>query len=416
MMPLRKIKAGAIQYVLVVSVIIMIVLFAFISLIFLQNRLQAKSELYKIAIQNTYAGFDYLSQKSIPYNSPINVVFSEFDYEETSIEKRRWGLFDLGIVTSQLKNEISTKVALLGNHTENRKALYLQENNQPLLVVGNTKIVGDVTLPRRGVKTGNIAGNSYYGRELVYGQIERNAGDLPSIQNLEYAQRLVDGFPFENVKTLRLQRGLKIDQPFTEETLVFETPLTLNLENMSLSGNIILKSSSEIRIAATTQLDGVIIIAPKISVASNFQGNFQGFASKKIDLAKNVRLMYPSSLVVIDKVAETTNKDEKIKVNAQSEVQGIVLYYDRLKQRNYNTHIFIDEKALVKGEIYCNRNLELNGKIEGFVYTNNFITRQSGRTYINHLYNTEINAELMSEKYSGLFVGTLKPTVAKWMD
>jgi cytoskeletal protein CcmA (bactofilin family) len=343
-------------------------------------------------------------------------VFSEFDYEETSIEKRRWGLFDLGIVTSQLKNEISTKVALLGNHTENRKALYLQENNQPLLVVGNTKIVGDVTLPRRGVKTGNIAGNSYYGRELVYGQIERNAGDLPSIQNLEYAQRLVDGFPFENVKTLRLQRGLKIDQPFTEETLVFETPLTLNLENMSLSGNIILKSSSEIRIAATTQLDGVIIIAPKISVASNFQGNFQGFASKKIDLAKNVRLMYPSSLVVIDKVAETTNKDEKIKVNAQSEVQGIVLYYDRLKQRNYNTHIFIDEKALVKGEIYCNRNLELNGKIEGFVYTNNFITRQSGRTYINHLYNTEINAELMSEKYSGLFVGTLKPTVAKWMD
>lgn len=412
----KKIKAGAIQYVLVTSVIIMIVLFAFISLVFLQNRLQAKSELYKIAIQNTYSGFDYLTQKEIPYNKEVSVQFSDFDYEQTRIEKKHWGLFDLVIVSSQLKNEVSTKVALLGNGNTNRKALSMQENNQPLVVVGNTKIVGDVILPKRGVKTGNIAGTPYYGQELIYGKIQQNSIRLPAINNMEYLKQLVDGFPFENTKPLKLEEAIEADQSFEQETLVFETPLSLNLENMSLSGNIVIKSSKEIRIAASTQLHDVILIAPRIIVTSNFKGSFQAFASEKIDLHKDVKLMYPSSLVLMGGDSKNVEKNEKIVIQNESEVKGIVLYYNAQNNSNYTSQVQIQPKAKVTGEVYCNKNLELNGQIDGFVYTHNFVTSQSGGTYINHIYNGGINSEVISEQYAGLSFGKIKPTIAKWVD
>lgn len=411
MIRLKKIQAGAIQYVLVISVIIMIVLFAFISLVFLQNRLQLKSELYKVAIQNTYAGFDYLSVKDIPYNTPMEIQFSDFEYEETKIEKKHWGVFDLAIVQSQLKNESSIKIGLLGNYDENRKALYLQENNQPLVVVGNTRITGDVTLPKRGVKTGNIAGNSYYGSELVYGEIQRNSGRLPRVKNLDHIKQLMRDIPFQDIKSLSLEKGIEIHQSFAKETLSFETPLSLQLENMNLSGNIIIKSKKEIRITSSTSLNDVILIAPKIMVEPNFKGSFQGFASQEIVVSKGVNLRYPSSLVLI---GNASNIKENIQIKSDAQVKGVVMYLG--EQRGYDPKIQISDKTNIIGEVYCNGNLELNGKVEGFVYTSNFATNQFGRTYINYIYNGEINSEVVSEKYAGLFVGNIKPTVAKWMD
>jgi cytoskeletal protein CcmA (bactofilin family) len=413
---LRKIQAGAIQYVLVISVIIMIVLFAFISLVFLQNRLQAKSELYKTAIQNTYTGFDYLAQKDIPYNKEASIQFSDFEYEQTRIEKKHWGVFDLVIVSSQLKNEISTKVALVGNSNADRKALSLQENNQPLVVVGNTKIIGDVVLPKRGVKSGSIAGTSYYGEELIYGKVERNSITLPAIKNIEYLEQLVSDLPFENIKSFNLEEGIIINQSFSKETFIFETPLSLSLGNMSLSGNIVIKSNREIKVKASTKLNDVILIAPKIVVESGFEGSFQAIASKEIDISENVKLSYPSSLVLIGKMPQNVNEKQRIEINRGSDVKGIVLYQGDQKNSNYDAQIKIYPKARVTGEIFCNKNLELGGKVEGFVFANNFVTKQFGRTYVNHIYNAEINSEVIPQQYAGLLLGNIKPTVAKWVD
>lgn len=416
MSTLRKIQAGAIQYVLVISVIIMIVLFAFISLVFLQNRLQAKSELYKTAIQNTYTGFDYLAQKDIPYNKEASIQFSDFEYEQTRIEKKHWGVFDLVIVSSQLKNEISTKVALVGNSNADRKALSLQENNQPLVVVGNTKIIGDVVLPKRGVKSGSIAGTSYYGEELIYGKVERNSITLPAIKNIEYLEQLVSDLPFENIKSFNLEEGIIINQSFSKETFIFETPLSLSLGNMSLSGNIVIKSNREIKVKASTKLNDVILIAPKIVVESGFEGSFQAIASKEIDISENVKLSYPSSLVLIGKMPQNVNEKQRIEINRGSDVKGIVLYQGDQKNSNYDAQIKIYPKARVTGEIFCNKNLELGGKVEGFVFANNFVTKQFGRTYVNHIYNAEINSEVIPQQYAGLLLGNIKPTVAKWVD
>jgi hypothetical protein len=409
-----QIKAGAIQYVLVISIIIMIVLFAFISLVFLQNKMQLKSERYKKTIQNVYAGFDYLKNHEIPYDTPIQVKFSEATSETTTILKRHWGFLDVAVVTSESRNERTEKVGFLGMHREDRKAIYLQENNQPLVVVGNTKIVGDVVFPKRGVKPGNIAGVSYYGNQLVYGGIEKTANQLPQIQNIDYVRRLIQEVPQENVQFLNFEENMMLNHSFTEETYLFETPYNLSLENVELRGNIILVSESEIRVSQSAKLNDLIVIAPKIYIEAGFEGSGQFIASDQIEIGRNVKLHYPSVVSVVEN-SDPKENEERIKIASESEIGGMIIYHDERKENNYSTHVNIAENTTISGEVYCNKNLEIAGSVQGFVYANNFITRQSGGVYINHLYHTTIDSEAISEKYVGLPIGTGEQRVAKWI-
>lgn len=413
-----KIKAGAIQYVLVVSVIIIIVLFAFISLVFLQKRVQLKSDLQKEAIHATYLAFDYLKENRVPYNTETKLSFTEYDFENTSILKKKWGVFDLGIATSNLRNETFQKIALLGNENANRKAIYLQENNQPLVVVGNTKITGNVTLPKRGVKTGNIAGNSYYGNKLIYGKIATNANQLPKIQNLAYLRQLLIEIPIEDQEYFRLEEGMKLNQSFAKQTLVFESEVDLVLREVTLQGNVILVSKSKIQIEPSAQLENIIVIAPEVIINSNVKGNFQVFASKRIHVKQDVALNYPTSLVLLKQEDSKLNAEglPELQIDQNSIIKGVVLYHTNDKKGNGKTQILIDERANVTGEVYCNKNLELKGRVDGFVYTNSFIAKEFGGAYLNHIYNGEIDATSISEKYNGLFIDNEKRRVAKWVE
>lgn len=414
---LKKIEAGAIQYVLVVSIIIMIVLFAFISLVFLQNRIRLKSEVYKETVHASYVGFDYLSQKQLPYNTPTEVQFSELDGEKTSITKKHWGVFDLAIVRSTLKNETFQKIALLGNQKEERKALYLQNNNQPLVVVGNTKITGDVILPQKGITTGNISGVAYYGNELVYGNIKTNSGQLPAIHNLDYIIQITQEYPLDEVQMFDLKEGIKLRNSFEEKTLGFETEAPLDLRNMSLEGNIVLMSRSQIRVFRSAVLEDVILIAPKVILESGVKGSCQIFAEEKIWIKEGVELSYPSGLTLIDSnTLKGKNKEINIEIDKRAQIKGVVLYYNKNKESDYTTQVTVKEGAKVTGEVYCNKNFELGGSVDGFVYTSNFIANQAGGIYMNHLYNGQINAKAISEHYKGMFVETDKVTIAKWLE
>ncbi len=409
-----KIKAGAVQYVLVVSVIILIVLFAFISMIFLYERVELKSDLFQTTNHNCYAGFDWLEQNELGYNEEKEVQFSEYVFEKTSILKKRWGIFDLAIVKSALKNEVSTKVGLLANEDRNRKALYLEEHNQPLKVVGNTQIIGDVVLPKRGVNTGNISGTSYYGSKLIYGNIQTNSGSLPRIKNIEYLKNIKEEILAGKAQSIQLEERQITHQSFTEETLVFWSSSTLSLEDMNLSGNIVLVSDKKIIVKASSKLNQVLLIAPEINIQSGFTGTVQAIAENKIVVSKDVKLLYPSVAIVLNPDPEDTS--EKIIIEKGADVRGIILYNEDGKKGNYYTQVQIQKGATITGEVYCNKNLELLGTVNGFVYTGNFITRQSGGAFINYIYNGKIDATNINSKYAGLFVGETKNTVAKWVD
>mgnify|MGYP001418790932 FL=1 len=416
-----KIKAGAIQYVLVISVVIIIVLFAFISLVYTQKKIQLKSLLFKEAIEATYMGFNYLKTNSIPFNTNTKISFTDYDFEQTEISKKPWGIFDIGIARTTLKKETFLKVALLGNKNKGGKALYLAENNQALVLVGDTNIKGDVVLPKRGVKTGTIAGTSYYGTKLIDGNIKKNANNLPKIQNIAYLKQLLKALPTEAIEYISLEDNMSLNQSFTENTLVYKTSENLSLKDIQLRGNIVIISTAAITVYPSAILEDVLVIAPTVTLEKNVKGNFQVFASKSIHLKKGVQLQYPSSLVLLQKevskaINSNRNKIHGIKIDNNALVKGPVLFYSDDKKNGYGTQILIEENAQVIGEVYCTKNLELRGKVAGVVYTNNFIAKEAGSIYNNHLYNAEINSSNISKKYNGLYIDIENKQVAKWVE
>ena len=411
----KKIKAGALQYVLIISVIIAIILLGFILLINLQEKVTLKNRFYREAIINVMNGFTYQSQKNISHHQKITQNFSNNLQEETTLMRKSWGIFDLAFVASKVKNEYFSKVALMGWKARKSKALYLKENNTPLVVVGQTKIVGDVFLPIQGIKTGNIAGNSFNGSELFLGREFKSQSSLPILQNKKLIKRWCNADLFSEDHTFfDLEDGMKLTNSFTVPTLVHRSDIPLVLRNIELAGNIVISSKSKIVIENSSRLKDLILIAPEIIIGRGVEGNFQCFANNKIIVHENCSLNYPSALTILSKVADEKNR---IEVKQHTTLKGCIVYdsENEVTRSFYTPQIIISDHVTVSGEVYCNANTELLGTVKGTVFTSNFLTKQLGSTYVNHIYNGKILYNQLHDEFSGLNIDAKNSKVIKWL-
>lgn len=418
-----KLKAGALQYTIFVSVIIALLVFAFISLTYVQNKLWAKTSIFQEVVHNTNEGFNYLGQHKIPYNDQIKLPLIFQNNLETTIIKDHWGIFDIATSTSKRNNETFTKTALLGGYQQHKTSLYLQDINQPLVVVGKTRIEGRVYLPELGIKRGTIAGHSYTGKELIYGTVAQSDNNLPEIQNIKYFKMLYGGTLSKKDKEfIELEENTKLVNSFSEPTKIVYSHAPIALQFIELTGNIVIYSDLKIKIYPSAILKDIILIAPEIEIYDYTKGNFQVFAIKKITVGKNCELAYPSAIILTegDKSITTTiqyNIDEnpQVVINKGSDIKGIVAFVRKDKAGNYKPQIIIDENAVVTGEVYCNKNIELKGTIKGSVYTKGFIANQFGSVYKNHIYNGKILGNDLPQQYCGLSFKDTKPKIAKWL-
>lgn len=420
---LKKIKAGALQYVLVISVIIALIIIAFISLVYLQQKMNIKHQFTKEAIAAVQLGFESLKQQKVPYNLKTPIHFYDNETAVTTLVKKHWGIFDLAIVNSKVGNEFFQKIGLLGVQDSKRDALYLKDNNNALVLVGKTKITGSVSLPKQGVKSGNIAGVSFYGKPLINGPRKTSTSSLPQIQNIEFVKDFYQNYATNEIKNIELEDGVQLHQSFTKNTGLYATNNPILLKNISLSGNIVVSSKTAIVVEASANLEDIILIAPKIRIEKNTTGNFQAIAKKSIEVASGCTLHYPTALIVLnenDPSVEALNRDEQAKeeihISKNTLVKGMVVYCSDNNTSTYKTQIQIDDSAVVQGEVYCTKNLALQGSVFGSVYTHHFIVKKSGGVYVNHLYNAIINAKKLPIQYVGLLIENQSNSVAKWLN
>ncbi|CAL2079790.1 hypothetical protein [Tenacibaculum sp. 190524A02b] len=412
---LNKLKAGALQYVLIISVIIAITLLAFMSFMYVQRQLSIKHDAYKEAIYNVNNGFDYLKFHSINYNETINKQFSNNPKESTSLQKKAWGLFDIVTITSKINNDFFQKVALMAWKTKNEKSIYLQDNNTPLVLVGKTKIVGDAYLPKQGVKSGNIAGNSFYGRTLIFGRELKSNSILPKLNNLNQIKEIYNSsYTNNSSERFELEEEATIIRSFKDPTFLYEGGGTILLQYLNLKGNIIIQSNTKIKVHSSAKLNDIILIAPEIEILKGVTGNFQAFASKNIIIEENCKLNYPSSLTLYSTVDD--KKEYKITIAKNTEIKGTIVYLTKDKEKtSYKPQIKLSEEATIVGEIYSEGNVELLGNVTGSVTTKNFLTGQFGSIYINHIYNGSINVKDLPKQYVGLALNPKTKSVAKWL-
>lgn len=412
----RKIEAASIQYVLVISVIIIIVLSAFISLLYLQKRIAQKNTLFKETIHHTNQAFDYVAQTTIPYNTVTDFSFSEYPSESTQVQRTHWGVFDLISATVTLNNERFQKIGIVGGNTTQRSALYLQDTNKPLILVGNTKIQGNVFLPKLGVRRGSIGGTSYYGSQLIYGNSEQSGTSLPGIQNIDFLREFITYKPFDNYEQFALEDGVQQQRSFAELTQVHTSLESIYLQNISLKGNIIIASETSITVHPSAILEHVLLIAPKIVVLSKTKGTFQALATENISVGEACVLEYPSALAVIEESSNNRDlKEAALEISKNTQLKGVVIYDTEKKPFDYNIQVVIREGAIITGEVYCKKNLELKGTVKGAVYTGNFIARENGGVYVNHMYNATIEAGALAGEFSGLFMSGTNLSIAKWV-
>lgn len=416
-----KVKAGALQVTLFIAIVIALLLTAFILLIHTHKTFDIQTDFIIENSKNTNRGINYTINQTTTLNDSTTVFINDQQDKQLKVYRDFWGVFEKATSVATIKNHTLKKVALIGARQEqvNRTALYIQDNNNPLVVVGNTKIEGVAYLPERGVKPGNISGQSYYGSQLIYGQLRKSSvlpkvfnQTLHQIKNIEQQINTTDNDQFLNI-----EEGKTYQNSFLKPKQVVFSNNEIRLSRITLVGHIVIQSKTKIVVEANSTLKDVVLIAPDIEILDRVKGHFQAFANKTISVGKYVDLSYPSALILNENETEisTENNNNAITINDFSTVKGVVLFNAEPKTNNYNPQIEITEQAKVIGEVYCTENIELKGTVKGSVFTNNFIAKQSGSVYQNHIYNGSISVKQLPEEYIGLPFNNSKKGVLKWL-
>jgi hypothetical protein len=421
-----KLKSGALQFTVFVAVLIALLLSGLIlyAYTFIYMKEQSKGAIENIQLSSI--GISHLLEQQEFNTDTLSIDFVKNENQSIKVHLSPWGIFEKAFVTSQFRKKIFRKTAIIGSliNSDESPTLFLQETQNPLTVVGKTTIKGNAFLPMQGVKAGYIAGNSYYGTQLIYGPVKKSTTTLPKL-NVSTLESL--SFYLKEYKLLKKEEYInlmsdeRIAISFKEKTKGSYSKKAIVLENNNITGNIIIKSDTLVRIKNTAFLKDIIVIAPIVEIEDGVIGNFQVVASKRITVGKRCKLNYPSALVLYQdnktNVSSVSNTifENKIFIDSGSIIRGGVLYFQTEGVPDFQTQIVLEKDAQIKGQVYCNGNFELRGTVSGSVYTKQFIANQSGSIFVNHIYNGVIENENIPIIFGGIIIENEPKIVMKWL-
>ena len=416
-MRLLKLKASALQFAILVSVIIALMLASFLTLTKTQRFFEVQSDIFLSVITASREGVNYSLQKQIEISDSLAL---EIDNIPTTIKKAYWGSYELISAESKLKTKLFVSKALIGTSAKKNKiALQFGNTDLPLVLVGDTKIVGDVKVSSKGVKSGVIAGTYFNGDMLIEGNILTNSFGLPKLSEgfSDYLENALAFIPVS--KDVVFDSEDIYTNSFLEPTAYRYSKNKIML-TQELTGNIIIKSEDEIIINKYAKLQDVLVIAPKVTIEEGFSDNIHIIASEEIIIEENVALIYPSSVVVKYRQKEVAPSDtppnSPIEISKGSSIQGNVMFLAEELPENYSdSSILLEKEAAITGSIFCEGNTVLKGVVRGSVFTQKFLVNAEGSRYINHIFGGEIRSNKLPKSFGGLPLKRASKEIAQWM-
>jgi cytoskeletal protein CcmA (bactofilin family) len=422
----HRLKSGALQLTVFIAVLIALLLSGLIlyAYTFGYMKEQSKGAIENMRLADT--GIDYLLKQQEISIDTLAIDFIKKEHQSVKVHLSQWGIFEKAYTLCQFRKKKFVKIAIIGSlvNSETSATLFLQDTQNPLSLVGNTKINGIAYLPVQGVKTGYIAGQSYYGSQLIYGTIKSSTPSLPQLDKnlLETLLYYLKTYkPPSQQDYITIEANNKTHYSFKEKTKSAYSQEPIILENIEITGNIIIKSDTLIKIRKTALLKDLILIAPIIEIEEGTTGNFQVIASSRITVGKNCELSYPSALVLFQDnkdnrpTISSDKLDNQIYIDSGTTIKGSVCYFQTKELTDFSTQVILESEARVRGQVYCNGNFELRGTVSGSVTTKQFVANQSGSIFVNHIYNGTIENETIARVFGGLLLENEPKTIMKWL-
>jgi len=385
-------KAGSLYYSLIIVILVGTIIGALVLNTGTHQTFRKRSELNSELVETCTNGIKYglAFYDELTTNKETVDIFE--NSKKVSLYKERWGGFNLLFCESFLKNEKIRKTAIIGNYEKNSFALYLPDLDRPLLLSGKSTIYGDCKLPNEGVSSTFIDGvNSNSSEKLVVGRVLKSEKKLPKLA-LDIASVFEDfhNLDYESI----LEKGF-LKNEFNNLPVIVDMNEVIDLENIVISGKVIIQSQDSINIRKTAKLENIIIKSPKVYIENGFIGSIQIIASSDVYIDENVTLKYPSFITLEN---NDNTIQAKVSISPNSNILGGILLYGKTSSE-YQNQLIIDENVLVAGNIYCNGETQLKGKIKGSIYTNRFFLNTDESEYNNVILNGSIDNINLPEKF-----------------
>lgn len=357
-----------------------------------------RDEMREAVIRNAKSGLEVLMDNSSQdeYDVPQEVDLFGKGSDSVLLQKKSWGAFEIAIAKAHnmaFEEELIAEVGWQGNSND-RTALVLADLDRPLSIAGNTKLKGDCYLPKSGIQRAYIEGQSYSGDELVYGQIKTSDRFLPTCNDtlIKRLKSLFEFRPNGNDSVMyaqQFQQSDSIINSFSAKPLYIFSEGAIAIQSQKISGQVCIISRKSIRIGKNASIENAMLLAPKIEIDDEVEGNFQAFARDSLSTGEKMRLHYPTVLGVI-----STSQSPDFTFLSFGEKSRIVGQLFACKtESDFRQHVLIStgKESVVYGEIYSSDLVDHKGTVMGMVTCAKFELKTASAEYENHLLNATID-------------------------
>jgi len=324
-----------------------------------------------------------------------------------------WGPHWLIISKGAYNGQEVVSSALVGSRPPKvlEAAVTVTSSDYPLVVTGNTRIIGDVNTGPAGITEGRIRGEGIVNRDYLQGEnhvhSSINAPQVDSsilrVYDTERRSRrtaitsvnhgslllgaedtaVLDSRPGLSVDSKLVLRDVSLSYPTTIKSLFAVSSITID-GDCSLSGLLEIASDSYIKVEGSSRVSGAVLYAPDSIVISD-HSYFAGTAVTpgKIVVSDSAVLDYPACLIRIPGRPASPNHPSISLLSRREHRATVVAMREVAPELKDRPLIYIDTSVVLSGYILSEDRTDLRGSLLGSVATESFHYELPPTTYVN---------------------------------
>lgn len=343
-------------------------------------------------------------------------IYNQAPLSKFTLMTSPWGIFNLVEIKGERQTFTEVYSVLTGYEikTPEVPSLYF-EHSDVLKIGGSTLITKKAVVPRKGVERAYINSKGSTRSKLIEGRTEKLTRKskklLPQLEVLNYEPDISSDMHSANIITYT--PGQNYYNSFANEVMLIDMGES-GIVNSQLNGNIKLIGNDSIHISSLAKLKSIQVIAPKIRIEANFEGELQAFAEQSIYVEQGAQLKYPSVLFL-----STDSLNSELVVEKYAQVEGAVIATKSKYERYLKSQVEFKKDSKIIGQVITNNiNTQSSGKIIGSLMLNTMFLKTKSSIYTNHLLDTEINVELLPKDRMGVEVDGITGVqrIINWVD